>query len=146
MLISSNGLGNTSHAALPPLLKPLYGYALAGPHADKLGMERAVSYAAGWEWPAADGEPDKTILPDGWQTRLGSGGWLKQVCVVRPALLTSGDCVGDKSGSDAKPYRAEDHDLTGSYKVSRKDVAHFIVTQVLPEWQNWNGKCVRIAY
>ncbi|KAL5528864.1 hypothetical protein ACEPAG_4838 [Sanghuangporus baumii] len=150
VLVSSSGLGKTAHAALPLPLKPLYGLVLdgsQGPHADKLGMERVVTYAAGWEWPAADGEPGKAILADGWQDHVGPNGWLKHVVVVRPALLTNGDSVGDNPKKPGEaPYRALDHEMKGSYTISRKDVAHFIVTRVLAEWNQWEGKCVRIAY
>ncbi|KAL5490680.1 hypothetical protein ACEPAI_5514 [Sanghuangporus weigelae] len=150
VVVSSTGLGKTAHAALPLPLKPLYGFLLdgaQGPHADKLGMERALSYVAGWEWPAADGEPDKAILADGWQDHIGPYGWLKHAVVIRPALLTNGDSVGDnpkKPGQE--PYRALDHEMKGSYTISRKDVVHFIVTRVFAEWNQWEGKCVRIAY
>ncbi|KAI5117118.1 hypothetical protein M0805_003670 [Coniferiporia weirii] len=142
--ISSTGLGRTAHAALPLLLKPMYGYLLDGPHKDKLGMERAVSRAAGWTWPAADGEPDTKILPPGWETRVGKEGWLTHAVVVRPALLTDGACVGDKRSSAG--YRASEVEMRSAYTVSRQDVAHFIVEQALADWSRWEGKCVRVAY
>ncbi|KAL5533500.1 hypothetical protein ACEPAF_5276 [Sanghuangporus sanghuang] len=150
VVVSSTGLGKTAHAALPLPLKPFYGLVLdgaKGPHADKLGMERVITYAAGWEWPAADGEPDKTILADGWQDHVGPYGWLKHAVVVRPALLTNGDSIGENPKKPGEaPYRALDHEMKGGYTISRKDVAHFIVTRVLPEWNQWEGKRVRIAY
>ena len=150
VLISSTGLGKTAHSALPLALKPLYSFLLdgkEGPHADKLGMERLISFAAGWEWPAEDGEPDKAILADGWRNCVGPSGWLKHVVVIRPALLTDGDCAGDKPRKSGEaPYRALDQEIKGSYTISRKDIAHFIVTGVLPEWNKWEGKCVRVAY
>ncbi|EJD06264.1 uncharacterized protein FOMMEDRAFT_18409 [Fomitiporia mediterranea MF3/22] len=147
VLVSSNGLSKSAHSSLPFVIKPLYSFVLDGPHKDKLGMERTVHHAAGWEWPTEDGEPSKDILPDGWQARVNPQGWLKHVVVVRPALLTDGDSKGDeKPKKNGKPpYRTGDKDLSGSYTVSRKDIAHFIVTQALAEWPKWDGKCIRVA-
>ena len=105
-------------------------------------MERAVAYAAGWDW--ADEEPKSEIVGEGWKERLGQGGWLKDVCVVRPALLTDGVSKADEG--KGKSYRAEDKELSGGYTVSRRDVAHFVVEKALKEWDSWKGKCVRIAY
>ncbi|KAH8114162.1 hypothetical protein DFH11DRAFT_1596224 [Phellopilus nigrolimitatus] len=156
VLISSTGLGRTAHAAVPFALKPLYGILLPGPHRDKLGMERAIAHAAGFAWPAADGEPDAEILPEGWQAHVGEG-WLKSVLVVRPALLTDGVCKGDASAEacackgDAPagagvPYRVDSEEMKGQYTVSRQDVAHFVAERALADWSEWEGKIVRIAY
>ena len=141
VFISSTGLSRTSHDALPILLKPLYAYALRAPHADKLGMERAAAYAAGWKWE--DEEPKAEIIGENWKEGLGEGGWLKDVCVVRPALLTDGACKAD---TRQKSYRAEETELSGGYTISRRDVAHFVVEKCLKEWDAWKGKCVRLAY
>ncbi|OSX65658.1 hypothetical protein POSPLADRAFT_1179402 [Postia placenta MAD-698-R-SB12] len=142
--VSSNGLSRASHATLPLALKPLYGYLLRRPHADKLGVERVVAHCAGWQW--TDEDPDKEILSEGWQDREGllKAGELEHVVVVRPALLTDGPCRGD-SVPDA-PYRVSEGNLKGSYRVSRSDVAHFMVNGLLPHWDEWEGKCVGIAY
>ncbi|KAI5117789.1 hypothetical protein M0805_002176 [Coniferiporia weirii] len=142
--VSSNGLGRSAHSTLPCTLKPMYKYLLDMPHADKLGMERALSHAGGWSWSAADGEPDAQILPPGWTTRAGDEGWLTRVVIVRPALLTNGTCTGD-APTGAK-YRAQETDMSCAYSISRRDIAHFIVERALADWSQWEGKCVRIAY
>lgn len=150
ILISSTGLSKSAHNALPLAMKPMYAYLLRSPHKDKLGMERVVHYAAhGWVWPKEDGEPLVTILPPGWKSKLDGeraedGGFLTDVVVVRPSMLTDGDCKADKKGD--KAYRAEEKEVASGYTVSRRDVAHFIVEKCLPRWEKWNGKCVRVAY
>lgn len=136
VLISSTGLSESSHAALPLLMKPMYGYLLRGPHADKLGMERVVSHAAGWNW--TDEEVSSEILPAQWGAGGPAAGSLKEVLVVRPAFLTDGEAT--------EKYRAEDKDMPGAYTIRRRDVAHFIVEDGLKNWEKWGGKCVRIAY
>lgn len=146
LLVSSTGLSKSSHAALPLALKPLYGYLLRSPHVDKLGMERVVAYAAGWDWK--DEEPESEVVGEAgvWRERLGEGGWLKEVVVVRPALLTDGVCKTDGAAAGVQPYRTEEREVKGGYTVSRRDVAHFVVEGALKEWDTWRGKCVRIAY
>lgn len=135
-----------SHDALPLLLKPLYGYLLRSPHIDKVGMERAVAHTAGWTWE--EEEPKSEIVGEGWKERVGEAGWLKEVCVVRPALLTDGECKADKEPGkkNKEPYRAELKEVESGYTVSRRDIAHFVVERALKEWDTWNGKCVRVAY
>ncbi|KAJ3279312.1 hypothetical protein HK104_001576 [Borealophlyctis nickersoniae] len=51
ILISSNGLGKIGHSELPMALKPLYGWLLKEPHADKEVMEYLVFRAAGKAHP-----------------------------------------------------------------------------------------------
>lgn len=64
--------------------------------------------------------------------------------IIRPALLTDGECRGDVGGSGA--YRVKESDMESIWTVSRRDVAHFIVEGVVKHWQEWEGRCVRIAY
>lgn len=125
IVISSNGLDKRSHSLLPLALKPLYGWVLRGPHEDKIGLEKNVLTAAGW----AEGE---------------GGGWLgaQNLVVIRPALLTTGECLGDKK---ADAYRAGE-ELKGAWTVSRADVGHFVVEKVLADWNNWAGKGWVISY
>ncbi|QRV90035.1 NAD(P)H-binding family protein [Ceratobasidium sp. AG-Ba] len=108
--ITSNGLDDRSHALLPLPLKPFYGWLLQVPHEDKVEQEKHVKRAAGW-----DGT-------DGW---IGS----ENVTIVRPALLTSGECVANKV-QDAYRVGAE---LQSAWTVSRADVAHFVVEKVLAD-------------
>lgn len=141
ILISSIGLTKSSHDSLPVLLKPMYGYLLQGPHADKLGMERLVAHAAGREWK--NEEVPAGILPDGWQARLPEAGFQKCTLVVRPAFLTDGKCKGDKEGNAG--YRASDHEL-GGYTVSRRDVAHFIAEQAVKDWEKYENSIINVGY
>ncbi|KAF8753961.1 hypothetical protein RHS01_06763 [Rhizoctonia solani] len=46
--ITSNGLDKRTHALLPLPLKPVYKYALRTAHEDKIGLEKNVRNAAGW--------------------------------------------------------------------------------------------------
>ena len=154
--ISSTGLTRASHAALPLPLKPLYGYLLSVPHKDKVGAERVISHCAGWTWNTKDdGEPGEDLMgPGDWTKREGlpAPGSLKRVLVIRPALLTDGECIAEKEvsattkkGKRKEPYRVSDKELHG-YTVSRKDVAHFVVDAVSNRWDEFENKCVSIAY
>ncbi|CAE7106082.1 unnamed protein product [Rhizoctonia solani] len=118
--VSSNGLDQRSHSLLPLPLKIFYGYLLRVPHEDKIGLERNVKQAT------------------------SSEGWLdpKNAVIVRPSLLTSGECRADTKPS---AYRTGD-ELTSAWTVSRADVGHFIVEKVLAEWDQWAGKAWVISY
>ena len=91
------------------------------------------------------------ILGSGWKDSLPEPGSMKDVVVIRPALLVDGECKADKvkagKGKEAgkEPYRVKEGDI-GGWTVSRKDVAHFVVEGALGDWQKWGGKCVSIAY
>ncbi|OBZ69646.1 hypothetical protein A0H81_10196 [Grifola frondosa] len=102
--ISSIGVTRAAHAKLPFLLRLLYAFLLREPHADKLGAERVAAHVAGWEW--RDEEPIAEVLGANWQNQAGlpEQGQLKHFLVVRPALLTNGECQADKAG-DKTPYR-----------------------------------------
>lgn len=146
--LSVMGLTRASYASLPLLLKPVYSFLLPGPQRDKLGSERVVSHCAGWEWDAKNlnsGEPSDDIMGFDWKNREGlpAEGSLKRVLVIRPALLTDGDCVADKAQKAA--YRVGE-EVIGAWTVSRKDVAHFVVDAALNRWDEFEGKCVSIAY
>ncbi|KAG8912075.1 hypothetical protein FRC01_005309 [Tulasnella sp. 417] len=133
--VTSIGVTKDSHETLPFLFKGIYAM-LAVPHADKLGMERVIHWSAGWEWK--DKEPPPTLLPEGWKERLGgSEGWLKSAVIVRPAMLTD--------GVEKAKYKVGEN-LPGLYSISRKDTAHFIVNDVLQNWEKWDGKAVAIGY
>jgi len=152
--MSSTGLTRASHANLPLLLKPLYGYLLTVPHKDKLGLERVVAHCAGWSWNAKDdGEPVEDLVGPDWTKLEGlpAPGSFKRVLVVRPSILTDGECVAERiqSGPEQdkgkKPYRVGEGDLRG-WTVSRKDVAHFVVDAILNRWDEFENKCISIAY
>jgi len=152
--VSSMGLTKKSHATLPFVLKPLYSYALALPHRDKVGTERLAAHCAGWEWDdAVEGAVSQDILASGWQDVEGlpAPGSLKSIVVLRPALLVDGECKADKIAAaegnkkGKEPYRVKAEDITG-WTISRKDVAHFAVEGVLADWDKWQGKRISIAY
>ncbi|KAG9313326.1 hypothetical protein JVU11DRAFT_5631 [Chiua virens] len=146
--ISSAGLTHAGHQVLPLLLKPLYSYCLPVPHADKCGTEEVLAYCAGWEWHAED-SPGPEVLARDWKTNAGlpTPGTLKNVVVIRPALLTDGACRADtQEPASGSPYTAKEGDLAGAWTVSRKDVAHFLVERVIKEWDEWKGKRITIAY
>ncbi|TRM67898.1 hypothetical protein BD626DRAFT_395349 [Schizophyllum amplum] len=145
VFVSSSGLTKRSHASIPVLLKPMYSYLLAGPHRDKMGQERVLSYCAGLPWDEGEAEPAEEIMGVKWQEREGlpAADSLKKVPVVRPALLTDGECEADKG--KAKSYRVSEAEL-GGYTVSRKDVGHFIAKALLSEWDQYEGKIVNVGY
>jgi hypothetical protein len=124
-------------------LKPLYGFFLSAPHKDKRGAEEAIAHCAGWSWDARDSAGDE-ILGVNWETRIPSREQLKSIVVVRPALFTDGECRADVKGSGA--YRVKEGDMESIWTVSRRDVAHFLVEGVVKHWQEWENKCVSIAY
>ena len=145
--ISSTGLTRESHDALPCTLKPLYGYLLASPHRDKCGAEEALAYSAGWKWDPCDSSGEEILGPD-WARRVPEPASLKRLVVIRPALLTDGECVADKPLKQGKTeaYRIKEGDINSSWTVSRRDVAHFLVEKVVKNWDEWEGKRVSIAY
>ncbi len=161
VIITSNGITTEAHAKLPLAMKPIYNIMLPAPHADKLGMERILARTAGREWATRD-EVSADILPAGWQNIPGlwEENGLKHLVIIRPALLTDGGCRGDEllekdekregKGKDRKgkvPYRTLANDeMRDGYRVSRQDVAHFIVEDALPNWSKWEGTAVNLAY
>jgi len=147
ILITSTGLTRTSHASLPFALKPLYGWLLDVPHKDKVGAERVLHHCAGWHWDSKDdGEPGPEVLGADWTRTEGlpAPGSMKHVLIIRPALLTDGDCLAEKKQGKSA-YRVSEKEL-GGYTVSRKDVAHFIADAVMNRWIEVEGKILKIAY
>ncbi|KAL0573816.1 hypothetical protein V5O48_008124 [Marasmius crinis-equi] len=144
VVVSAAGVTKDSHAALPFLLKLLYA-TMPIPHNDKRGLERLAYYLAGWSWNERD--VNREVLPADWQKQedLPGSGTLKNVMVVRPALLTDGKCVADGGGKEKRPYRVGGDDF-GGWTVSRQDVAHFIVDAVTSRWEEYGNKRVTIAY
>jgi len=134
--ISSTGVGK-SHSELPLFLKPLYAYLLSGPHADKLGLEYTTVHASSsLSWPSSEDVPSSDILPAGSLHRIKPG-FLDEVVIVRPALLTDGEKTGI--------YRTGEK-LGGAYRVSRKDVGDFVGRELVPGKREWVNKVVCIAY
>ncbi|CAE6517204.1 unnamed protein product [Rhizoctonia solani] len=121
--ISSNGLDEHSHSLLPLPMKAFYSYFLRLPHEDKVGLEKNVQQAAGWD---------------------NSQGWFdpKNVVIVRPAFLLDTKCAADKK-SDA--YRVGE-ELDKAWGISRADVGHFIAEKVICDWEKWAGKAWVVSY
>ena len=145
VIVSSNGIGSQGHAELPFVLKPFYSVVLRNPHADKLGLEHVAAHAAGRNFGLNEKDvPDKKILEPGWEASSGvPQGVFGSTLIVRPALLTDGECKADTAGEGA--YRV-DEKLPKAYNISRKDVAHFIAERALQDWNKWEGKSVTITY
>ncbi|KAI0771075.1 hypothetical protein BD413DRAFT_476805 [Trametes elegans] len=149
VVVTSRGILHAGHASLPLALKGFYSYALAGPHADKLGAERVLAHVLGRPWAKEDAEPRPDLLQPDWRELPGlpKEGELKKVVIVRPALLTDGPCQADEKAKKGKPgYRAVAGEIDGGYTVSRRDTAHFIVNGALAEWDKWEGKGVVVVY
>ncbi|KAJ7130846.1 hypothetical protein C8R43DRAFT_896002 [Mycena crocata] len=147
VIVSAMALTPAGNRVLPLLVKPVYAL-LTVPHLDKLGMERAVSHGTGWSWDNA--EPTADIMGgEDWMNRKGfpAKGSLKHVLIIRPALLTDGECVADKlaaKGSGKAPYIVSEEELS-RYYISRKDIAHFLV-DALDRWDQFENKRVNVAY
>lgn len=149
IVVTSTGLTPSSHRSLPLLLRPLYSYLLDQPHNDKRGTERLAFHCMGREWPNDVPEPAEDIMGPDWANREGlpKFGTFSNVLIVRPALLTDGECVADKAekSDKKKSYRVSTEEISG-YTVSRKDVAHFIVEDALKNWENYRNTIATVVY
>ncbi|KIL67112.1 hypothetical protein M378DRAFT_177559 [Amanita muscaria Koide BX008] len=122
---------------------------------DKVGVERLIWHISGNEWPKENPEPDEKIIGRDGQKREGlpEFGSFKDLVIVRPLLLIDGECKADKLAAngklDKKPYRIGDEDPCG-YVISRQDVAHFIVEDVLKKWEKYRDEyresAITLAY
>lgn len=142
--VSSTGVTEESHKALPLPHRVLYPYLLDGPLKDKRGAEQIYARVADWPWEKKN-DAGSDILPDGWTDRVPHGQH-KNLLVIRPALLINCESLGEKTPEKKDGYRVQDGDMKGAYKISRNDVAHFIVEGALKRWDEWAGRCVSIAY
>lgn len=137
---------------MPFLLGIFYKLLIHQPHKDKIGTERVVSHISGWEWNDAEvTEPGEDIMGPDWKNKEGlpASGSFQGFLVVRPLLLTNGDCRADKEeykreGANA-PYRVSEEEIY-SWTVSRKDVGHFISEAILTKWDNYKNKVVNVGY
>lgn len=98
----------------------------------------AIFHAANWDWPQED--PDPEFLGKDWQKEIKPIGFLKEVVVIRPSLLTGGDDITAKGN-----YRTSLQELKGAYTISRSEVAHFVVERVSKHWDDWKGKVISIT-
>jgi len=135
VVLSSTGLTRQSKAVLPILLRPLYDWALHVAHEDKRGLEAVVHYGIGK--PYEEGEtPGEAILPAGWRDGFPATGWAKHSVIIRAALLTDGE--------ETNRYRAAVGDFK-TWRVARKDVAHFIAEELLVNWDKYDGNIVTVG-
>ena len=138
----------------------MYGYLLRGPFADKLGFERILAHANGRDWDEKEPRDDITTV-DGvkWQdrTNLPASGSLEVLIIRPPALVESkqklapssstGDSPDAKKGDEEKPsYRVGGSELSGTYKVSRDEIAHFIVENAMRNWDQFKGKGITVSH
>ncbi|KAJ1018525.1 hypothetical protein NDA16_004807 [Ustilago loliicola] len=131
VVISSNGLGKQGYSYLPYVMRPLYGYLLHEPHLDKEQMESHLYRLAGLQSEDFNPTPDPLLQQ---QPKI------KQLVIVRPALLVNGDAT--------KTFRAEES-LQGAYTIRRSDVGHFVYSSVLggpKDKGQYVGKAVTLAY
>ncbi|KAF8210545.1 hypothetical protein K438DRAFT_1904014 [Mycena galopus ATCC 62051] len=149
VVISGSGIGADGHKSLPLPLKPLYAILLPAPHRDKVTMERVIFHCAGWTW---NDKTHGTAQQPSWATVGGSAGATRQgstqhALIIRPSLLTDGDCVADKTeGTGKKSYRVSEKGLPGGYTISRKDVAHLIFDALTRRWNEFDNKRVNVTY
>ena len=136
--ISTTGATRASLDALPLSIRVFYRYMLASPHRDKAALERVLAHVSGRAWD--DREPNADLVGERWAEQDGTPvyGSLPDVVIVRPALLTNGAATGTyRLGEGGKGY----------YTISRRDVAHFIVEDLLKgSWAKWKGESVAMAY
>ena len=142
--VTSVGLTPAAHASMPFALRSMYTLLLGPPHKDKRGAERVLAHCMGTEGPK------EAILPPGWEQTAGlppKGVLANNVVIVRPALLTDGECRAEGPKGGYRVRSDDDLAVSGGYNVSRQDVAHFIAERVLgEEWATWAGKGVSLAY
>lgn len=140
IIISSTGVTQASHEALPLAWRLTYPWLLKGPHADKTGLERVLAHVAGRTWTEPE-PPAEVMIRADWQNTEGlpAAGELKDTTVVvRPSFLTDG-----KLKAQYKLSREGE----GYYSISRRDVAHFITEDLLKNgWTKWRGDIVSIGY
>lgn len=135
--VTSTGLTPENFASLPLILRLLCRFVLWSPLNDKKGAERVLARLRGAP------EPEEDILQEGWEHMEGlpAKGELEGIVVLRPVVLTDGECT--------EKYRTSEGETAppGGVTISRQDVAHFLAERVLgEEWDVWQGKGVNLAY
>ena len=170
--IAATSIGVTKDSPIPLLYKPLYAYLLREPHVDKLGLERILAHVGGRKWDDREPRADITTV-DGvkWQDRRGlpSPGSLEVVVLRLPLFVeqkhktalplpaTHAGTSSQPSSTDNEPdtkkkddeekpkYRVGGSELSGTYTISREEVAHFIAETVVKSWDQFKGKPVTVS-
>jgi len=168
-VIAATSTGVTKDSPIPLVYRPLYGYLLRGPHADKLGLERILAYATGRKWDDKEPREDITTV-DGikWQDRDGlpTTGSLETLVLRLPMLVEpkqkgappKAKASGASQPSDAdnqadtkkeeeeKPkYRVGGPELSGLYTITRDEVGHFITEDAVKNWDQYKGKAITVS-
>ena len=168
-VIAISSIGVTKDCPAPLVYKPLYGYLLRGPHADKQGLERVLAHVSGRKWEDKEPRDDITTVDEvKWQDResLPASGSL-EVLVIRPpvfveskqksvpppatsAASTSSSPPAEnesapKKEEDQVKYRVGDPQLSGTYTISREEVGHFIAENAVKNWDQYKGKAVTVS-
>jgi len=155
-IIAVTSIGVTKDSPIPLVYKPLYGYLLRGPHADKLGLERILAHACGRAWNDKEPREDITTVEDvKWQDQKGlpASGSLEVMVLRLPLLVDSGKkatppAEGAENEADAKKkeeeekpkYRVGGPELRGTYTISREEAAHFIAENAMKNWDEFKNK------
>ena len=164
-LIAATSIGVTKDSPFPFVYKPLYGYLIREPHADKLGLERVLAHASGRPWNDKEPRADITTVDEvNWQDRKGlpPSGSL-EICVLRLPIFVEqskksaplppsspppvdSEAPDTKKGEEEKPkYRVGGPELRGTYTISREEVAHFIAENALKNWDQFKGKAITVS-
>ena len=161
--IAVTSIGVTKDSPIPLVYKPLYGYFLREPHADKLGLERILAHATGRAWNDKEPRADLTTVDDvKWQDRKGlpESGSLEVLVVRLPILVESSKKAAapppppaaqnepdaKKKEEEEKPkYRVGGPELSGTYTISREESAHFIAETAMKDWDQFKGKAIVVT-
>lgn len=168
--ITATSIGVTKDSPFPFVYKPVYGYLIREPHADKLGLERILAHVSGRQWDDKEPRADITTV-DGikWQDREGlpPSGSLEVMVLRLPMFVESSkksarpppataagapsssprvDEAEAKKKEEEKPkYRVGGPELSGTYTISREEVAHFIAENAVKNWDQFGGKPVTLS-
>jgi len=163
--IAVTSIGVTKDSPIPLVYKPLYGYFLRAPHADKLGLERILAHVCGRAWEDKEPQVDLTTVDDvKWQDRKGlpSSGSVEVVVLRLPILVESKSksaagppppASGAENGPDGKKkeeeekpkYRVGGPELSGTYTISREESAHFIAENAMNNWDQYKNKAITVT-
>lgn len=167
-IIAVTSIGVTKDSPLPLVYKPLYGYLLRGPHADKLGLERVLAHASGRKWEDREPRDDITTMDNvKWQDRtsLPASGSL-EVLIIRAPMFVEAKQKGvplppkateqpdspeetqpeaKKDEGEKMKYRVGGPELRGTYTISREELGHFIAENAVKNWDQFKGKAITVS-
>lgn len=170
-VIAVTSTGVTKDSPIPLVYRPLYGYLLRGPHADKLGLERILAHATGRKWDDKEPREDITTVEGvKWTDRDGlpTTGSVETLVLRLPMLVeqkqkgppSKGKATAASQPSDAddqnqadankeeeeKPkYRVGGPELRGLYSISREEAGYFIAEDAVKNWDQYKGKAITVS-